>query len=141
MTTAYLETSALVSLVIDEPGSDDVSSVWAASTTAITGRLTYPEARAAFAAAERAGRLTGRQHGAAIGGFHRLWDSLAVVELAPRIASHAGELAARRALRGYDAVHLAAALEVMDAGGVLVTFDRQLAIAALAEGLSVAPAG
>jgi predicted nucleic acid-binding protein len=63
------------------------------------------------------------------------------VELASRIAFHAGELAVRRALRGYDAVHLASALEAMDAGGVLLTFDRQLASAALAEGLSVAPTG
>jgi uncharacterized protein len=63
---------------------------------------------------------------------------LEIVEVAPAIAHAGGALAASHALRGYDAVHLAGALAVTG-GGVLVTWDRRLAVAALAEGLAIAP--
>lgn len=48
----------------------------------------------------------------------------------------AGHLAEHFGLRGYDAVHLAAALAVNDDDVVLVTGDRELATAARAAGLA-----
>lgn len=56
------------------------------------------------------------------------------------LARSAGRLAELRALRGYDAVHLASALTVDAADLVLATWDRDLADAAVAEALAVAPA-
>ena len=47
-----------------------------------------------------------------------------------RAARHAGELAQRHELRGYDAVHLAAAVTVRSADLVVVTGDNDLARAA-----------
>ena len=52
----------------------------------------------------------------------------------------AGELADERALRGYDAVHLASALALGPGETVLVTWDRDLGNAAVGAGLAVAPA-
>ena len=50
----------------------------------------------------------------------------------------AGDLAQARALRGYDAVHLASALRVGDPDVVLVTGVGALLAAAGAEGLATA---
>ena len=53
-------------------------------------------------------------------------------------ANYAGALAESRRLRGYDAVHLAAALRAQDPDLVLVAGDRALLDAAAAEGLATA---
>jgi predicted nucleic acid-binding protein len=63
-----------------------------------------------------------------------------VVEVSPEVAADAGELAESHALRGYDAVHLASALAVLDDELLMVTWDDDLATAARREGLTVAPA-
>lgn len=55
-----------------------------------------------------------------------------------RLAARAGELAENLGLRGYDAVHLATALELGDEEVVLVTWDRDLARASERVGLGVA---
>lgn len=47
-------------------------------------------------------------------------------------------MAARHRLRGFDAIHLASALTV-GVGVTMVCWDRDLATAALAEGLTVLP--
>ena len=57
------------------------------------------------------------------------------------IANRAGENAEDLALRGYDAVHLATALELGDEDVVLVTWDRDLAQAAERVGLGIAGLG
>lgn len=56
------------------------------------------------------------------------------------LARDAGTLAEDYALRGYDAVHLATALSAEDDELVVVTWDRDLAAAALRCRLPVAPA-
>jgi uncharacterized protein len=50
----------------------------------------------------------------------------------------AGELAQHHALRGDDAIHLAAAERVRDATTIMVVGDRDLCAAAQALGLAVA---
>ena len=55
------------------------------------------------------------------------------------LAHHAGELAERHALRGYDAVHLSTALAVADPDLVMATWDEDLARAAAALGRPAVP--
>jgi uncharacterized protein len=55
------------------------------------------------------------------------------------LARQAGDLAEHYGLRGYDAVHLATALAVDATDLVLVTWDRNLAGAAVQAGIAVAP--
>lgn len=65
---------------------------------------------------------------------------LVIVELSAKVAKRAGELAERRGLRGFDAIHLASALEVEDLTGEtprFFCFDGPLRDAAAAEGLAV----
>jgi predicted nucleic acid-binding protein len=136
----YLDTSALLKLLIhDEEGSDIVREVIAATDMHFTSRISHPEARAALAAAFRAGRLTGDDHTRSKVDLDRAIASLRIVELQAGLARAAGDVAERFELRAYDAVHLASALVVDGGSTVMVTWDRALASAASAAGLDVAP--
>lgn len=98
----------------------------------------YPEARAAVAAARRGGRIDDRTLRQAVDELDALYGELSVIGVDDALARDAGALAERHRLRGYDAVHLASALSVSDAGLVVATWDRDLADAALACGRTVA---
>jgi uncharacterized protein len=137
---AYLDTSAVVKLLLrDEEGAELVGSVRDAADVAVTSRIAYPEARAALAAATRAGRLGAREHARSKRELTRALGSLAIVEIHPGLAEAAGDVAERFDLRAYDAVHLASALVVDDGSTVVVTWDHALASGASAAGLDVAP--
>ena len=139
---AYLDTSALLKLILDdEPGAVEARAITSAVDGVLTNRIAYPEGRAAIAAAQRARRIDGRKHVLARSSLDRLFGRLEVVEVNPTLAYAAGELAERLALKGADALHLASALGASSAEGVLfVTWDRQLARAGAKAGLDVAPA-
>ena len=55
------------------------------------------------------------------------------------LARHAGELAEQHALRGYDAMHLATALATDAPDLALVSWDYDLASAALQLGITIIP--
>lgn len=99
-------------------------------------RLLMVEARAALAAARRARRLSAAQHRRAVGELASLVEQLAIVEITGELVDRAGQLAERLGLRGYDAVHLAAAL--FAGADVLATADAVLGRAGLRSGLHVA---
>ena len=135
---AYFDTSAVIPLLIGEPSSVTCTRIWNEAARSISVRLLYPEARAALAKAERMGRITKRQHGVAIAELETIITEIDHVEITAQLARHAGDLAQAHQLRGYDAVHLAAAMAALDAELVLVTGDNDLAGAARALGLPVA---
>jgi predicted nucleic acid-binding protein len=101
-------------------------------------RLAYPEARAALAQAERLDHLTARQLREAVTEFESLFEEIELVEVDDVLARRAGDLAEVRQLRGFDAVHLAAADRVRDPNVVVIAGDGALLEAAAAEGLAVA---
>jgi uncharacterized protein len=135
---AYLDTSAVVPLLIAEPGSARAASLWDGADRVVSVWLVYPETRAALAQAERLGRLTARQLRDAVTAFDSLFEAIDLVEVDDTLARRAGELAQVRQLRGYDAVHLAAADRVRDPNVVVVAGDGALLEAATAEGMTVA---
>lgn len=137
---AYFETSALLKLLLEEEGADQAATLWASVDVAVAGRLVYPEARAALAAAVRAGRISAPGRDTAVGQLQRRWRQLHIVDLDQGLAEAAGDLAWRHALRGYDAVHLASALAVGRRETLLATWDADLAVAAREAGLAVFPA-
>lgn len=83
------------------------------------------------------GRLARRQLRDAVAELDSIIDQVDHIELTAALAQDAGELAEAHGLRGYDAVHLAAAVAVHDGDLVLVTGDSSLAAAARSVGLSV----
>jgi len=126
--------------VIAEPDSAIADQLWDAADTVVASRLIYPEARAALAAARRAERLATRSLRRAVSDLDLFCAELTVIELDGSLASLAGDLAERHALRGYDAVHLASAVSVGDPELVVVSWDRALAASAATAGLGTAPA-
>jgi uncharacterized protein len=135
---AYFDTSAVVPLLIAEPGSARAASLWDGADRVVSVRLIYPETRAALAQAERLGRLTGRQQRDAVTAFNSLFEGIDLVEVDDALARHAGQLAEDHRLRGYDAVHLAAAHRIHDPTVVVVAGGSALLDAASAEGVAVA---
>ena len=135
---AYFDTSALIPLIIDEPSTDRCARLWDGADRVVSARLLYPEARAALARAERTRRISPRQHAAAIAELENLSGQIDHIELTARLARVAGDLAQVHGLRGYDAVHLAAAASALDGQLVVVTGDVELAKAARSMGMAVA---
>lgn len=134
---AYFDTSAVVPLIINEPATDICTRIWNESSRVVSVRLLYPEARAALARAKRMNRLTHAQLTAAVAELDAIVDQIDHIEVTPSLARTAGELAQQHALRGYDAVHLAAAHTLADDDLVLVTGDTDLAAAASAIGITI----
>ena len=84
--------------------------------------------------------MTARAHDRAVAELNALNAELVIVGVDEALAQRAGELAGERALRGYDAVHLASALALGPGDTILATWDRDLSNAAVDTGLAVAPA-
>ncbi|WP_136708146.1 type II toxin-antitoxin system VapC family toxin [Agromyces sp. H66] len=123
---AYLDTSAIIPLIIDEPGSARARRVWLAADEVVVSLLAYVEAAAALARAERMGRLDADRHRDSMVTLERLWGSVVVVEPREDSVLHAAALSRRFGLRGYDAVHCATAVEAASEDFVAVSGDRDL---------------
>ena len=128
----YLDTSALVKVYVDEPGRAAVVTEIAAATGVATVGIAYAEARAAFARKRREGGLDARGLRQVVEALDGDWATFFVVDVSEPLVRRAGILAERHALRGYDAVHLAGALEIARGGGDVsfLCFDQRLRTAA-----------
>ncbi len=124
--------------MVVEAGSELASELWAAGHRAVSSILSYPEGRAALAAARRGGRLSTQAQARAAREFESLQGELLLVGVDQSLAREAGGLAEEFALRGCDAVHLASALAV---GGptTLITWDESLRRAAADCGCAIGP--
>jgi predicted nucleic acid-binding protein len=122
---------------VAEEGSERASELWSSGPPVASSVLAYPEGRAALAAARRGKRLTTRRYSRALTEFELLMNELNSIEVDERLARHAGEQAEALGLRGYDAVHLATALELQDEVA-MITWDAELRRAAESAGLVVA---
>lgn len=134
----YLDTSAMVKLYVTEKDSSEVRKRLRRADHAATSRVAYPEARSALARRCREGALTSHGLRRAVSALDRDMDSFVIIELNEGVARRSGELAERHALRGFDAIHLASALELghlTSSSPVFMTFDEPQAMAAASEGL------
>jgi len=138
----YLDTSAMVKLYVEEPGTTEVVALVDRAAAVTTVRVSYAEARAALARHRREGALSRPALRSAVRELDGEWPSYNVVEISEPLVRRAGILAERHALRGYDAVQLSAALEVRRAGGDVefASFDVRLNGAARRERLRIAEA-
>ena len=139
MALVYFDSSALVKLVVEEPGTDLASELWDGCDAALSSRLAHPEVCAALSAARRNSDLTEGELRTALAIWDEFWAAVRPVELTPSVERRAGELAGQRALRGADAVHLASALTLGSSDLVVAVWDRRLHAGAVAEQLAVAP--
>ena len=115
-----------------------MAELWNGAYPAATSILAYPEGRAALAGARRGDRLTKVEHERALADFEEMHQALITVGVDDDLARRAGELAEDFGLRGYDAVHLATALELGGEDVALLSWDADLRHAAAQVGLAVA---
>lgn len=133
--TTYVDTSTLLKRLLDEEGSDQANAIWESAEHLVSAATLVVEARAALAAAERGRRLSPAEHRAAKQQLRFLLRQVDTIALDDDVLEVAADLAETEALRGYDAVHLAVALEVGVAS--LTSSDSALCDAAARRGLYV----
>ena len=139
----YLDASTLVKRYVAELGSPEVGSAIAQADVVGTVLITRAEVAAALAKAARVGALTEDEALACLQVVREEWSDLMRVQVTEMVVTRAEALAWEHGLRGYDAVHLAAASIWQDALGqqiTFATFDRRLWEAARRTGLAPYPA-
>ena len=124
-TVAYVDASALVKLVVDEPESPSMFRWYVESERLATSKIGIIETRRA---ANRRG------HDPVY--LESVLRSLVVLEVDDIVAKGASRISPM-ALRTLDAIHLATAMAMGTEIGAFVTYDDRLAEAARAVGLPV----
>ncbi len=135
---AYFDTSALIPLLVAEPGSDAAGELWDHALRVVSVRLARVEARAALGQAVRTGRLTKATARRLVTELDGLLAQLDLVEIDEALVHAAADLADTHGLRAYDAVHLAGALTLEADELVVVAGDQALLAAAHDAGLATA---
>jgi len=138
----FLDTSAVVKRYVLEPGTAWVQALTdpAAGNVHCIARITRPESVAAITRRERGGHIAPLDAATALRDFDQDFaQQYLIVGMSDALIDHAAVLARTYALRGYDAVQLAAALEVWAQipTTILISGDGDLNAAAIAEGMPV----
>ena len=138
----YLDTSSLVKLYLEEAHSGSVRQWVTEAELVATCRVAYPETLSALTRRCRNGDLSRRDFDLLVRCFTDEWGSYAALDFDEL---EAGRLVKEHGLRGFDAVHLAAAKTLKNPDQpvslAFASFDANLNRAAAAEGLCVMSAG
>ena len=140
----YLDTSALVKRYVMEPGSSEVIALIEQAEMVGSALLTQVEMAFAFSKAVRLNWVDAKEAENAWQDFLSHWRSFARLSVTPALIERAARLAWENGLRGYDATHFAAALiwqETLESPVMLVTYDRELWLAAQKVNMTVWPEG
>lgn len=143
----FLDSSAIVKRYVNEVGSSFVNELFDSDEVGVIfiAEIARVEVASAFARLEKGKTLAPQDAATGRAALSKdVSDTFDTVSITSRLVTHAVDLATRYALRGYDAVQLAAALATNSrlaaaAPGVLtfVSADNNLNEASLAEGLTV----
>ena len=147
MADYFVDSSAVVKRYINEPGSVFVDGLvnLEQENNVFLAQITRVEVAAAFARRRKGKTLADKDAVSALEFFFTdLADIYLTIEIKADLVIAATDLATKHALRGYDAVQLAAALaanrDLTEGGRDALTFvsaDGDLNLAAVAEGLDV----
>jgi predicted nucleic acid-binding protein len=147
MAVYFCDSSAIVKCYVQERGSGWMVALLESTTVhhLYLVRITGVEVIAALLRRARLGDIVATDVAIALSQFRQDFVGLyRIIEITPVLVTRAMALAETYVLRGYDAVQLAAAVEVHTQGDILglpaltlVSADEDLNIAAVAEGLAV----
>jgi len=147
VTAYFLDASALCKFYVAEQGSSWIRSVFNATPRhrLFIARITHVEIASALARRVREGALSPSDHVAAFDLFlYHQSQVLRIVEITDTICQRAAVLTSTHALRAYDSVQLACAIEVngnlpdlQGAGLTFICSDSRLGQAAVDESLKV----
>ena len=143
----YLDTSAFAKRYLAGRGSSWINELFgqSAQDRFVSAELISVEVVCAIARAEREARISTRlRNSLAARSLEETRTKLELAVASRQIFGHASQLALRHALRAYDAIHLATALQVLNRSlalglpaPIFVSADADLRAAAQAEGLMV----
>lgn len=131
----YADTSSLVKLYVEEAGSDAVRELVRKADMVASCRVALPEMVSALTRRHHNRQIETPVYELLIQAVHNDWKHLVALEFDEQLAA---DLVQRHALRGYDAVHLASAVQLSNSDQVNMVFssyDQQLMQAANDEGL------
>ena len=141
----YFDTSALVKGYVQEEGSKEVNALLD-EVENLFGSIVLTQVEMA-AAIQRAVRATGSSSASASSAWQDFiddWPSFTRLTVSPMTIERATGIAWNYGLRGYDSLHLAAALlwqETLGTQITLATFDHELWLAAQKAGMLSWPEG
>ncbi len=124
---AYLDTSAFVKLIVEEPESKALKEYLLSWPNRVSSTLLRTETT-------RALRHSGNDK--LIGKSRRMFGAVHLIRLDETLLDRAGDLEPVES-RSLDAIHLATALSISSDLGVLFTYDDRLGEAAVSQGLYV----
>jgi len=130
----YLDSSSLGKLLVAEPGTDAVQSLWIEADDIACVSIGYVEVRAMIAR-----RLAGGAAARARRRLDRYWDEIDVVAIDDDLVGLAARVADRYRLRALDALHLATTQLIGDRELALATWDAELGQAARDAGFATFP--
>jgi predicted nucleic acid-binding protein len=133
--STYVDSSALLKRYVDEPDSAAADALLRADRGLLTARHTIVEVRRNLARL-----LSGRDLTVARRAFADDLRSISIIELDEVTCESAATIAETTGVRTLDALHLAAAQRVAEAGSAFLTFDLRQAQAARTLGLTVVTA-
>lgn len=120
----YLDTSSLVKIYVEEPGSEIVRRLLGQASIVSTSVIAYPESRAALGRLRRDGTLTPLDHERSKRALDNDWTRLLALNVTERVYRRAGDLAEKHGLRGFDSLHLASYLAlIVESEGQPVRFS------------------
>jgi predicted nucleic acid-binding protein len=129
----FCDTSALIKLLISEPGSDQMLHASAEAEVIAVCRITWAEVMAGMARRQREVPRDAAMLEQGRAQLIQSWPLCTIVEVSQSLVETAGRFADVFALRGYDSVQLAAAHELQINSEQPLTFacfDRRLRQAA-----------
>jgi predicted nucleic acid-binding protein len=133
----YLDTSSLIKLYIEEPGTPEVYLQIATTSLVCTSVISYAEARSALARLCREGSLSPEEHARTKTDLDKDWKHYLMIDSTPEVWRAAGDLTEAHALRGCDSIHLASFLHLVrtDLGEPVLfsSFDDRLKKASWSE--------
>lgn len=128
--TLYLHTSSIVTLYVDEPGTNRVRDLVEEADVVATSVVAYAEMRAALARLRRERQLSPASFGTAKRRFEEDWPAYCALDVTDELSRAAGQLAEKHRLRGFDSLHLASFVEILSRAGTgdvhFSSFDDRL---------------
>ena len=138
----YLDSSAIIKRYIDEAGTSAVNSLFAETNGIGTNLVARAEVAAGLMRAARINIISRDDALSAMEKFRSEWENYQRLSVTEATVFRADDLVIKYDLRGYDAIHLAAAViwqEVIGETITLATFDQKLWVAANEYGMHAWP--
>ncbi len=131
--TVYADTSSLMKRYVREAGTEQVLALLNRADVVAVSTVAYAELRAGLARLRREKRLTAAEHSTVKRHLDEDWPALLKIDVTESLARAAGDLADRHGLRGFDSLHLASFVHVLqhaDDDVEFSSFDERLNTAA-----------